>query len=163
MSIAPTVIRTSGKTARVPVRLPVIATVILAAVTTLNSKPEICIALDGLLATQKAGRNGPIGEARPGASAFTRRLGKLYRVIIYTHRCHWELNLDRPTEEQLDRACKPVISWCEKNNIWYDGVYIGQGKPDCELFIGPRELQTPLNPVPDDFIEIENAIRERIK
>ncbi len=126
------------------------------------SKPELGLSLDGLLATQTAGRNGPIGEPRPGASAFTKRLAKKYRIVIYTHRVHWELDQDRPTEAQLDKACRPVIDWCNKHKIWYDGVFIGQGKPDLELFIGPREFQTPMNPTADDFCEIEAQIEERL-
>jgi hypothetical protein len=125
------------------------------------TKPTVCLSLDGLLAT--AGRTGSaLGEPRPGAAAFTRRLAKLYRVAIYTSRVKFDLDLDRPSEPQKEAAVLPVRRWLDEHKIWYDGIYAGTGKPEAALFVGPRELATVTNPDPDDFVGIERDIAARL-
>jgi hypothetical protein len=124
----------------------------------LTTKPTICLRLDGLLAT--AGHR--LGDPCPGAAEFTRRLAKDYRVTIYTSRVKFDLDLDRPDEPQKAAALAPIRAWLNEHKIWYDGIYVGCGSPEAALFVGPKELATPLNPTHDDFFQIEREIRTRV-
>lgn len=125
-------------------------------------KPDVCVSVDGFLATSTHSKHGVIPAARPGAAEFTKRLAKFAHVILYSSRCHFDQDPDRPSDAQLEAACRPLAEWCEENNIWYDGIWAGQGKPDADLFIGPKMIATALNPTHDDFIQTEREIHERL-
>jgi hypothetical protein len=125
-----------------------------------SAKPNIFLSLDGLL-SDDVPRNKPVGDVRPGAAAFTQRLSKYYNIYIYTSRTYDEFNVDR-REKSKEELAAPVAQWCDANGIWYDGVWVGRGKPPAAyLFVGPRELTSPLNPTPDDFVELETLINAR--
>lgn len=124
-------------------------------------KPDICIALDGFLATAQP-LNRPIGPPRPGAAEFMKRLAKNYHCIVYSPRLNFHLDPDALTETQLDAKLQPIFTWFRENKVWYDGVWIGRGRPDAALYLGPNELATPADPLPDDFVDVEQQIKERI-
>lgn len=126
-------------------------------------RPIVAITIDGLLTKLSRNRlRHTIPEPLPGAVEFTRRLGTVAHVMIYTSRANVTINPDRPDEPQLEAAREQLKGWLDAHGFWYDSVWVGQGKPVASLFVGPREVATPLNPDPDDYIAIENMIRSKL-
>lgn len=127
-----------------------------------SNKPDVCVSLDGFLATA-SDLAYPLRDPRPGAAAFTKRLAKTAHVVIYTSRLNLSILPDYPSDAQLDAAVAPVHAWLTKHGIWFDGIWVGRGRPPADLFVGPEQLVTPFNPTPDDFVDVEAQIKARLK
>ena len=94
---------------------------------------SICIDLDGVLA-QYDGWKGlaHFGDPVPGAVAFTRKMVRTYRVIIFSSRTHEEPNRD------LKEAVKLVGAWLDRHGFAYDEIYTGKGKPFASAYLDDR-------------------------
>lgn len=123
------------------------------------TKPEIVLALDGLLTKATSGKLGP---PLPGAAEFTRRLGQSFRVVIQTSRTNFDLDLDRPEESQIERALFPIKTWLDEYKIWYDEVHLSHNVPQAMYFVGHRNITSPKNPSPGDFVQLEREINMRL-
>ncbi len=120
------------------------------------NRPRVVLHLDGLLSTSVT--HGQLGEPRPGSQAFTKRLAKSCYVILVTSRNNFTVDQDRPLEPQELAAQKPVMKWLEDHKMWYDEIWTGQGWPHAELYVHPNGIVSPLDPFPDDFVELEQKI-----
>lgn len=106
---------------------------------------SICVDMDGTLLyyTSYKGMGGRLGKPRPGAKEFLQELKKLGRVIIFTAR----LGRDHYNKLEYDTVAKHL----RDNDLYFDEIYIGQGKPDANCFIDDRAIEIPKNPVESDY------------
>lgn len=108
-------------------------------------REAVCIDLDGTLLyyTNWKGMDGRLGTPRPGAREFLINIKKFARVIIFTAR----LAEDHKSDTTFDN----IKLWLEHNNLHYDEIYTGKGKPIAEAFVDDRAVSIPKNPVESDF------------
>ena len=106
------------------------------------SKPVVCVDLDGTIAEWDP--NGfdveVIGNPLPGAVEFMQTLAKNAMVVIYS--CRTNSLVDSPMV-----AKTRIIDWLRENDIPFDDVYVGQGKPlanvyvdDCAVSCRPEDV-----------------------
>lgn len=110
---------------------------------------SVCVDLDGVLLYYNnwKGMDGRLGKPRPGAKQFLTKIRKFARVIIFTAR------LAEEHQSLGDRTFYRIKSWLEYNDLPYDEIYIGRGKPIAEAFVDDRAISIPKNPVESDFDE----------
>jgi hypothetical protein len=130
-----------------------------------KDKPTVAVALDGFLAHDprpydRAWR--PIGEVNRPAVEMLKRLARVANILIYTSRVQYRLDPDRPEEPQRELARSQVKQWLDDNGVWYDAIWMNPGKPVASLFIGPREVNVPFNPCPDDLCAVETDIKAKL-
>jgi len=110
---------------------------------------SICVDLDGVLAKYDGWKGvGVIGNPIPGAADFTKELGKLAHIIIFTTRCkQYPVGKDHPIEVTGDtgdvtvsQLQHQVQQWLHRYGFHYDEIYIGQGKPIASAYIDDRAL-----------------------
>ncbi len=108
-------------------------------------KHTVAVDLDGVL-SKYDGWKGPnhFGDPIPGAKEFLTELRTFARVLIYTVRCC----ADKATNPDLDdRKETPeylrelVRHWLVTNELPFDDIYIGQGKPLYSVIIDDRAIQ----------------------
>lgn len=100
------------------------------------SKPPVCVDLDGVLAHYDGWKGiQHFGEPFADAADFTKKLSEVAHIIIHTTRCNAEKNGDN-----VDDLKKYVKNWLDKNNITYDEIYTGQGKPYAKAYIDDRAI-----------------------
>jgi hypothetical protein len=127
-----------------------------------RSKPRIAVEIDGLLADLPTRAHAPIGPPRPGADAFMRRLATKFHIVIYSTRLRYVLDMDRPEDQQVDAVLTPIASWLAQNKIWYDAIWVGHGKPDAHFYLDTRAVLVPVNPTPDDYVQVEAELYRRL-
>jgi hypothetical protein len=105
----------------------------------------VAVDLDATLATYEGWRGiQHIGDPRPGAANFLRRLREVSRVVVFTTRCK-EYPPGTGTERghEPDRSTVEVLAghvtgWLDRHELPYDEVYTGQGKPVFAAIVDDR-------------------------
>jgi len=111
-----------------------------------NQKKTVCVDLDGTLAKYDGWKGiHDIGDPYPAAKDFMSRLYEKYYLIIFTVRTNLEMNYKEiPDFVQYDDhkayLRKLVEEWLVKNEIPYDAVWTGQGKPSAHYYIDDRAI-----------------------
>lgn len=111
-------------------------------------KPTICVDLDGVLAHFDGWKGiEHIGEPIPGAVEFTRELGKMARVVIFTTRAKEYLYEKHSPPNAQDDDHRPLAElelilhkWLTQHGFVYDEIYIGQGKPFALAYVDDRAV-----------------------
>lgn len=110
----------------------------------MSIKPAVCVDLDGVLADDSAGWQGPevIGPPMPGAKEFMEELSETAYVIVFTCRTKEVENLSGVdlSSYTKDRMRSVIAAWMDKHGIPYDEVYTGQGKPLAAAYIDDRAI-----------------------
>ena len=110
----------------------------------------IAVDLDNTLAHY--GSNYAIGEPIKGAKEFLLALSEIGDILIYTCRCTKEVSGNNP-----DLARNKIREWLEKNEMKFDHIYIGQGKPHAHAYVDDRAVSCkPLK----DFSAYEFALED---
>jgi hypothetical protein len=101
------------------------------------TKRTVCIDVDGVLA-QYDGWKGVdhFGDPIPGARAFLAVLREEFDVVIFTTRTNPEMS--KPESAELLR--NRVRDWLDANDLPYDDIWIGRGKPICSAIIDDRAV-----------------------
>lgn len=103
---------------------------------------NICVDLDGVLAEYNEWKGifhfGPVIE---GAKEFLQKLrDRGFFIVINTCRGHVELNGYTPKY-----LAQQVENWLKLNDLPYDDVFVGQGKPPAHAYIDDRAIHC--NPI----------------
>lgn len=109
-------------------------------------KKTICVDLDGTLAEYNGWKGiNNIGKPFPAAKEFMTKLSNKYKIIIFTVRTNVSMNVkDIPGyvkfEDYNMYLRKLVEEWLVNNEIPYDEVWTGQGKPAAHYYIDDRAI-----------------------
>lgn len=107
---------------------------------------SVCVDLDGVIARYEGWKGWQeINEPLPGAKKFLEELSQFARVIIFTVRCclQWTEaeSLDvSEREEAISARQKFVEDWLKKHSLYFDEVYVGQGKPLAAAYVDDRAV-----------------------
>lgn len=102
------------------------------------NKETIWVDMDGTLAKYGKWESiENIGEPIKGAAEFTKALSEIGKVGIYTTRTNAEIN----TEYDVAGLVKIVQEWCDANDIYYDEIYAGEGKPIGSAYVDDRAVE----------------------
>lgn len=127
----------------------------------MDKRPTICVDLDGVLARQEEWLGiHHFGDAIPGARKFLLNLRERgFRVVIYTCRCCRNLNFS----EDLDIIGLHTLvkNWLRANEMPYDQIYVGQGKPVAMFYVDDRAIEVPENPSKEELDGVLRKILER--
>ena len=102
--------------------------------------PTVAVDIDGCLAHYHgwAGHDN-IGKLFKGAAAFTRKLhAEGFFVLLYSTRCKGDVFGDYYNPLKL---AEQVKQWATTHEIYFDEVYIGQGKPPAVAYVDDRAVQ----------------------
>lgn len=100
-------------------------------------KKRICVDFDGVIAVHDAGQGvHHFGGVINGAREFLTKLREKYYVSIFTCRCNPELN-EKMTVPELKEL---VEDWLKANNMPFDEVYTGIGKPIATAYIDDKAI-----------------------
>lgn len=123
-----------------------------------TKKKAVCVDLDGVLADYSEGWKGinHIGRVIDGARAFVNALAKKYRIVIFTTRCNPEVNKGIPVELLVSY----VEKWLKENEIVFDEVYCGVGKPIAFAYFDDRAISVRIDP---NFKNTYGAYDEALK
>lgn len=100
---------------------------------TRTKKGRICVDLDGVLVGRSKGsRKTSFGAPIDGAADFMKELSAKAEIVIFTSR----LAIDDQAERK--EVATKIEAWLEKNNIAYDEVFIGSGKPMAIAYVDDR-------------------------
>lgn len=100
-------------------------------------KKSICVDIDGVLAQYEQWRGvDHFGDVMPGAKQFLERLRDEYEIVIFTCRCTKGMS----GREEPHLLANRVREWLEKNELPYDDIYVGQGKPIASYYIDDRGI-----------------------
>ena len=102
-------------------------------------KRTICFDLDGTLANYDEGWQGTavIGKPLARGARLLREVFKTHRVIIYSCRGNPRLNSGH-TEAEL---AKIIEEWFLKNDLPFDEIYTGLGKPVADAYVDDRAIE----------------------
>ena len=100
-------------------------------------KEIICVDLDGVLA-EDGQWNGVehFGKVIDGAKEFLENLRQHYDVVIYT--CRFTEGINGIEKAGLLR--NRVRDWLDENELPYDEIFIGQGKPIATAYVDDRGI-----------------------
>lgn len=107
---------------------------------------SVCVDLDGTLAKYDGFKGiHHFGKPFPFAKEWTKDISKRYKIIIYTCRTNLEINKEEiPYEveekDHLSYLVNLVKDWLHKNDITYDTIFCGQGKPSCAYYIDDKAI-----------------------
>lgn len=92
---------------------------------------SVCLDLDGVLSTYSGWKGvDHFGDPIPGAVEFSKKLARVYRVIIFTARLHSSYD---------ERDVLPLVQgWLDRHGFRYDEIYTGKGKPFAIAYIDDR-------------------------
>lgn len=119
---------------------------------------NICVDLDGTLAyyTTWKSMGGRIGKPRPGAQQFLTQLQLIFdKIIIFTTRLN-EKNRTPGTFSTIEK-------WLKDNEMPYNELFIGSGKPICKAFIDDKAISIPKNPVESDYQKTLDTIKRFVE
>lgn len=115
----------------------------------MTHQPTIAIDLDGTIAVYKNEWKGihdfgkPMPKVREAITLF-QKAG--LKILIFTTRTNPEVNKEQP------RYLKDIVErYLVLNNIPFDEIYCGPGKPLCDFFLDDRAIA---------FVDWDNAIIE---
>lgn len=110
-------------------------------------RPRVCVDLDGVLAEYHGWQGLDFtGAPLPGAAEFTRKLGELADVVVFTTRCCVESHREelaeptRPASDLAPRLQQKIRYWLEKYGFTFSDVYVGQGKPPAVAYVDDRAV-----------------------
>lgn len=93
-------------------------------------KPDVCVDLDGLLATYDHWRGHEhIGEPYPGTKEFLKELSKIANIIVLTSRC-----------SERKSADKIIKKWFKDNGLPEVTIWTGRGKPPAAAYVDDRAV-----------------------
>ncbi len=97
---------------------------------------SVCVDLDGVLAKYDQWRGvNHIGNPIPGAKKFLKDLkGYNCKIIIFTTRCSSKFNMHLGPVTLR----KKVKLWLDDNDMLFDSIWIGQGKPLAAAYVDDR-------------------------
>jgi len=102
---------------------------------------KIAIDIDGTLATIDEKFFDPIHIGMPFEHAvhFTQELKKNgYYIILHTCRTNAELNKGNGIATPY--VVKVIKNWCKLNNIEFDEIWTGEGKPYADWYVDDRAI-----------------------
>ena len=101
-------------------------------------KKIICVDVDGVLADYYEGWKGVDHFGRPLSKGreLLERLKTKYHVVIYTTRCNPEIN--KPESAHL--LARRVRRWLDENDLLYDEIHTGVGKPLASYYIDDKAI-----------------------
>jgi len=109
-------------------------------------KQTVCVDLDGVLARFDEWHGVDyFGDVIPGAKEFLESLSKTYEIIIYTCRCTEGIS----GIEKSNLLRNRVRDWLDENELKYDEIYTGQGKPIAKAYIDDKGINC--NPTQDSM------------
>jgi len=120
-------------------------------------RSAVCVDLDAVLAKYKGWRGlEKIGDPIPGSREFLTEIKKKFRVIIYTSR----INLEHMRVDEVARLRAHIEHWLNENELPFDDVFTGFGKPLAVAFVDDRAVSCRPQ---EDEEAFENALREIAK
>jgi len=103
----------------------------------MERKMTVAVDIDGTLAPYNGwGGYDHFGDPYPGSIEFLRAVSKFARVLIYTCRCGQERNENIDPEVLANHVKK----WLDDNNLYYDDIWIGRGKPLAAAYVDDRAI-----------------------
>lgn len=106
----------------------------------------IAVDLDGTLAEYDGWKGDDIiGDPIPGAKEFLLELGKLGKIIIHTVRVSF-YTLERThqftmnPDDYIRNRMLAVRDWMNDNNLRFDSIWGGIGKPYADVYIDDRAV-----------------------
>jgi hypothetical protein len=113
--------------------------------------PTVAVDLDATLLTYDKWKGlDHFGEVRPGAKDFLNGLKEIALVLIYTTRCNAGVD-DRPEGITPQDLVNRVAAVLDANELYYDDIWSGQGKPLFAAILDDRAVAIPPNPVKVDY------------
>ncbi len=102
-------------------------------------KPTICFDLDGTLANYDDGWQGieVIGKPLARGCKLLRAASKYCKIIIFTCRANMSLNKGHT----IDEVRQIIANWLITNNLPFDEIYFGQGKPIADAYVDDRAVE----------------------
>ncbi|HNU07287.1 MAG TPA: hypothetical protein PKO33_05920, partial [Pyrinomonadaceae bacterium] len=120
-------------------------------------RSAVCVDLDAVLAKYKGWRGlEKIGDPIPGSREFLTEIKKKFRVIVYTSR----INLEHMRVDEVARLRAHIEHWLNENELPFDDVFTGFGKPLAVAFVDDRAVSCRPQ---EDEEAFENALREIAK
>jgi len=117
----------------------------------------VCVDLDATLAFYNGWKGvDHIGHLLPGAKEFMDELHKYSEIIIFTCRCHQDIHVG-----DLDQSKEAIKKWLDENEIPYDEIYSGQGKPIADLYIDDKAFEIGPHATRDEFSMAIETIKDR--
>ncbi len=117
----------------------------------------VCVDLDRTLARFDRWEGiDNIGDLLPGAKEFMDELYKYAEIIIFTCRC-----CEDDFIVDLARSKNAVEKWLITNQIPYDEIYDGQGKPIADLYIDDKAFEIGPHATKDEFAMAMETIKDR--
>lgn len=124
-----------------------------------GKRKHVCLNLDGVLAHYEGWKGyDHIGDPRPGAVEFTKKLAAIAQVVIFTTRCKADF-ADRPEGATPESLRAHIQAWLDRHGFAYHEVYVGQGKPIAAAYVDDRNVHISSNPSEDEFAAALDAIR----
>ena len=120
----------------------------------------ICVDLAGVLA-EYSGWEGieTIGQPLEGSREFLLSLHKLgYKVSIFTTRTNPEINYPTPQKALVNI----VEKWLTENDMYFDEVYSGIGKPLCSHFVDDRAIYCPASLAKEAFDMVISELQQEL-
>jgi len=107
-----------------------------------NNMKTIAIDLDGTLA-EYSGYKGIdiIGDPIPGAREFVKKLSEKALILIFTCRVTYKEDGRFTGQLSVLQRHSIIIEWMKKHDIYYDEIYIGQGKPYACAYVDDRAVK----------------------
>lgn len=125
-----------------------------------NYKKSVCVDFDAVIATYDKWRGEDhFGEPRPGIAEFLEELSKIARVVIFTTRCKADM-FGRPDGTTPEQLMLKVKDYLDRNNLFYDEIYIGQGKPIAAAYLDGRAVGIKTNPSKENLFDSLEMIKE---
>lgn len=127
-----------------------------------HDKLPVCVDLDGTLARFNKWQ-GVTHIERPhaGAKHFLETLQEVARIVIHTCRTNPAIQRDC----SMDQLKAYVAKWLQDNELPYDEIYCGAGKPIAAAYIDDRAIAC--DPASNEFayhralLEFRDLLRER--
>ncbi len=96
-------------------------------------KARVCVDLDGVLVQRSAGsRKTSFGKPIDGAADFMKDLAEKAEIVIFTSRLTVENMAEKAEIKEL------IASWLQENNIPFDDIHAGTGKPMAIAYVDDR-------------------------
>lgn len=123
-----------------------------------EKRHTVCVDLDKVLAKYDGWKSlEHIGDPIPGAREFLTELANSYRVVIHTARFS---NERVRNEGDIQRVKNIIEVWLRENNLDFDEVFTGTGKPLASAFVDDRAVNCQPEDDPEEYSRTLLAIKE---